>query len=699
MPRLALALAPLALAFMLPAGASATPGDFDTSFGSNGLISGGVGQLPSNQDTASDVAVLPDGRIVVAGHYDANPDPAISNIDFFAARFLASGAPDPSFGGGDGFATTPVAPGNATDFVAAVAVDGQGRVVVGGQATMPGGVDFAMVRFTPEGQLDASFDGEGGAGNGVVTASLAAAADAIHDLLLQPDGRIVAAGNANTGANGNDFAVARFNDSGAFDDGFSGNGFHTVAITAGAVADVAEAVTLAPGPTPAEPDLVLAGSTTTAGGGLDFAALRVTATGAPDSSFGGGDGVVTVPAAPAAEDDEAQAVAYTRDGVVMAGSADLEGTTEDDVALVRLTDAGVPDPGFGNAGVVTRAFAPGDDSDDGSALAVQPDGKLVVAGLTSVTSGDDDALIARFLPGGSPDPTFGSAGRVSRDVSEGSAQDWAQGVAIEPDGQIVAAGRANGLPVTGQDFFVVRLHGLEADLSVSIAESAEPAAAGAPLTYTATVTNAGPDPAENVTLTGVPSGTLGTIPAGGSATVTATQTPGAPGSASAAASVQSSTYDSNQANNSAAQTTTVADLTAPALTSLSLSARRFRVGRRATPVSAQRRRRAPAGTRFRFSLSEASSVRIAIQRALPGRRVGSRCRKPSRRLRKRRRCTRYSRARTLTRRLGAGRQSVAFSGRIGRRPLAPGAYRATVTATDAAGNRSAARRIAFRIVR
>ena len=91
---------------------------------------------------------------------------------------------------------------------------------------------------------------------------------------------------------------------------------------------------------------------------------------------------------------------------------------------------------------------------------------------------------------------------------------------------------------------------------------------------------------------------------------------------------------------------------------------------------------------------------IKIERALPGRKVGRKCRPESRRLRKRKRCTRYVRKATLTRRKRkAGANTVSFSGRIGRKALRAGRYRVTVSAKDAAGNRSKGRRTSFTIVR
>ncbi len=137
----------------------------------------------------------------------------------------------------------------------------------------------------------------------------------------------------------------------------------------------------------------------------------------------------------------------------------------------------------------------------------------------------------------------------------------------------------------------------------------------------------------------------------------------------------------------------------PGLTRLSLTNRRFVVGSAATPTVAGRRR-TPRGTTFRFGLSEDASAVFTIQRRLPGRRVGRRCRPPSRKLRKRRKCTRYVRRGALTRgNLSAGTNAVPFSGRIGKKKLAPGSYRVVVVATDRAGNRSRPAIARFTVVR
>lgn len=139
------------------------------------------------------------------------------------------------------------------------------------------------------------------------------------------------------------------------------------------------------------------------------------------------------------------------------------------------------------------------------------------------------------------------------------------------------------------------------------------------------------------------------------------------------------------------------DRVAPDLTALRLSRTRFRAARRGAPFTAAA---TPTGATVRFTLSEAASVRFTVERATSGRRVGGACRRVSAQNRARARCTRYVAVKgssTLSARKGSNSRS--FRGRLNARALSAGRYRLVARATDAAGNRSAIRRAAFRIVR
>jgi hypothetical protein len=102
----------------------------------------------------------------------------------------------------------------------------------------------------------------------------------------------------------------------------------------------------------------------------------------------------------------------------------------------------------------------------------------------------------------------------------------------------------------------------------------------------------------------------------------------------------------------------------------------------------------------RFTLSEAATVRLGLERATTGRRVGGGCVRQTRSNRSRSACVRYVVVRgVLTKKLVAGAASVRFDGRLGGKRLAVGRYRLVLVGTDAAGNASPARRAAVRILR
>jgi hypothetical protein len=136
----------------------------------------------------------------------------------------------------------------------------------------------------------------------------------------------------------------------------------------------------------------------------------------------------------------------------------------------------------------------------------------------------------------------------------------------------------------------------------------------------------------------------------------------------------------------------IVDRTRPIVSRVEIVRTRFAVGQGPTAINAVAR-----GTAFRFTLSTAGVVTIRIVRTSPGRRVGRPCLAPTRARRHRPSCTRLTDAGILTRRLVQGRRSVPFSGRIGRRPLSPGHYRATLIERKA-GQVSRSHTLSFTIV-
>jgi uncharacterized delta-60 repeat protein len=286
----------------------------------------------------------------------------------------------------------------------AIAIQPDGKIVLAGEGN-GGAMDFAAARLEPDGTLDPTF-GNGG----IVTVPIGSAAMA-NAVQIQPDGKIVLGGTATSGHN--EFAAARLNPDGSLDRSFGPGGTTTLPQTAAAWGMVLQ------------PDgkIVLAGQESSAGTQV-YMAARLLASGAPDWSFGIAGAVGITVGANAYGD----ALALQQDGrIVLAGSAY---TSTSVAAAVRLTPQGWLDRTFGSGGIATVP-----DWYGVNGTAIQPtDGKIVVAGT--------GASIVRLNADGSADSTFGSGGLDLLQV--GGTGDAANGVAIQPeDGRIVVAGVAD----------------------------------------------------------------------------------------------------------------------------------------------------------------------------------------------------------------------------------------------------------------
>src|SRR5439155_421071 len=177
----------------LPLAARADPGDLDPSFGAGGQVST---PILSGYDGASAVVVQPDGKLVAAGHADN-----ANNATFALVRYNAAGSLDTSFGTG-GKVTTAI--GSTDDEVLALVLQPDGKLVAAGFTASAGNTAFALVRYNADGSLDTSF-GTGGK----VTTSIGSVDDKAIALVLQPDGKLVAAGYSYNGTD-TDFALARY---------------------------------------------------------------------------------------------------------------------------------------------------------------------------------------------------------------------------------------------------------------------------------------------------------------------------------------------------------------------------------------------------------------------------------------------------------------------------------------------------------
>jgi len=196
--------------------------------------------------------------------------------------------------------------------------------------------------------------------------------------------------------------------------------------------------------------IVAAGNARLLNGDTRFAVVRYLSNGALDPGFNGNGQVTT---AIGVDNDQANSIAMQSDGkVVVAGfSTNTPDDIEPDFSLVRYNSDGTLDPGFGGDGKVTTDFSLLIDLI--LDMLVQPDGKILVVGA-SVNGSNHDLAMARYNTDGSLDNTFGTNGKLTENF--GSGADWGTGVALQPDGKIIVGGwTENG---TNKDFAVARFN-------------------------------------------------------------------------------------------------------------------------------------------------------------------------------------------------------------------------------------------------
>jgi uncharacterized delta-60 repeat protein len=431
------------LGAVFSAGAEAAPGNLDLTFSGDGKQRTDFGFGSSG---AAATALQPDGRIVAVGNTGGG-----STGNFALARYNPDGSLDTSFSG-DGRQVTDF--GGFDDDATGVAVQANGKiVVVGGRDVGTGERDFAIARYSANGSLDSSFSGDGKqtTDSGFKATGVALQADGkivvvgggalarynpngsldtsfsddgkqttdfgfrVTGVALQADGKIVAAGAA-----GGDFALARYNPNGSLDTTFSGDGMQTTDF--GGFDDEATAVVLQ-----GDGEIVAAGFAGGAFGDHDFGLARYNPDGSLDTGFSD-DGKQTTDSG----FNGATGVALQNDGEIVAVGQAGGG----DFALARYNPDGSLDTSFSGDGKQTTDFG---RYDAAAGVALQGDGRIVAVGRTF--GGGADFALARYNPDGSLDPSFSGDGRQTTDFGGG---DFADGVALQGDGKIVAVGGAGG---------------------------------------------------------------------------------------------------------------------------------------------------------------------------------------------------------------------------------------------------------------
>jgi len=418
MKRINLALAILLLS--LTTGLYAQPGSLDSDFNANGKV---TTDFNSSYDFLYSLAVQTDGKIIAAGYS------TINSISYFAlARYNVDGTLDNTFSV-DGKVTTAI--GASDDETRSVAIQPDGKIVVCGFSNNGTDDDFALARYNSDGTLDLSFGT-----NGKVTTAIGSSNDLGTSLVIQPDGRIIVAGFAEISSNF-EFAAARYNTNGSLDTDFGINGkvITPVGISDGRAYSVALQT---------DGKILLAGVTMGATD-ADFALIRYNSYGALDTSFNHTGKVITPVGT---GEDEALAMTLQSDGkIILAGYSFIGSQYE--TALVRYNTNGNLDNSFGVGGKVNTAIDATDDK--ATAVKVQVDNKIVVGGYSD-NSTDYNFALLRYNSNGALDTTFGTKGKVTTAI--GTNNDMAYALAIQPNYRIVLGGISSNGP--NYDFGLAR---------------------------------------------------------------------------------------------------------------------------------------------------------------------------------------------------------------------------------------------------
>ena len=441
--------------------------------------------IGTGDDIGYSVAVQADGKVVLSGYFDGPAD-----RDFVALRYNADLRLDTSFDG-DGAATLDIYGHDEAEGLVIQPADG--KIVLGGRDNMwglfPGDDDYVLARFNPDGSLDtATFNPTGAfsdtppaVSSGKVVKQVGPVWDLGRAVALQPDGKILLAGYVDDGSafplGGNyDFGLVRYNVDGSLDTTFNPAGTYGIfPNTPGMVV-----TSVSPGHdygnwVVVQPDgkILVAGATWN-GSDWDWAIVRYNPDGGPDDGSGSDTGPPgpdfnptgafgSAPNTPGmvvtdlrGGDDWGSSIALQPDGKIVFGSKSSNGA-DNDFAVARynadgsLDDGGPSDftpadafnPGgaFGDppntAGMVFTSIGPG--ADEGETMALQADGKILLAGSTW-NGTDEDFAVVRYNADGSLDTLFGAGGTVVTPV--GTGQDRVHGITVQPDGRILLVGDA-----------------------------------------------------------------------------------------------------------------------------------------------------------------------------------------------------------------------------------------------------------------
>lgn len=325
-----------------------------------------------------------------------------------------------------------------------VELTADGKLAVAASLRRNRAMEAVLFRFLLDGRPDPAF----GAGGMVATRAdgshLGITSLSIESLAVQPDGKFVAAGQSATNEMySTDFLVMRFLADGRPDPSFNGRGWTSTPI--GSTHDQARAVTVLP-----DGAIVAAGGTlqryAVVSARYDFALVRYLPDGRLDPGFGR-NGRAVFRIGTVSEDFAYAVQADGRGRLLVAGKSHTRHAA--DLTLLRVDGNGTLDKGFGRKGRVVVRF--GEAGSDGRALALQPDGRILVAG--SLYRAATGGVLLRYDDAGRPDAAFGNAGVVRLPELSGVAV-----MRMLPDGRIVLLGTRGSTSGRWPAMVVIRLN-------------------------------------------------------------------------------------------------------------------------------------------------------------------------------------------------------------------------------------------------
>jgi uncharacterized delta-60 repeat protein len=384
------------------AGFQEARGVIDTSFGVAGKALATTGASTG----LFQIALQSDGKIVGTG---------TENAMLWAMRFNTTGSLDTTFNG-TGYNSLDYALASV-DYSYSVALQSDGKILLGGAGWNGANTDFVVARFLSSGVLDTTFGTSGAVALNI------AQIETGRSLAIQPDGKILLGG---IGGNGSDydFLVARFSSSGVVDTTF-GTSVGYTRTTVGTFDDRGYATVLQP-----DGKIILLGNTMN-GVNLDLAMVRYNSSGVVDTTFATAGEIL---AAYGAGNEEFHAGALQSDGKIIGAGYTYNGTNND-VLVQRYSTNGILDTTFGTNGTFSSAIGAGNEGI--SSVLVQPNGKIVAAG--SYHNGANyDFLVIRLNSNGTVDTSFGINGVIT--AAMGTLDDTASSVVMDSSGALYVGG-------------------------------------------------------------------------------------------------------------------------------------------------------------------------------------------------------------------------------------------------------------------